>query len=61
VLDTPRFLRKSIGDGATKEKLIIFIENKKKFNQGGQFYNPLEGSGTQTRHYPLGGSAAVVG
>jgi hypothetical protein len=60
VLDAPRLLRKSIGNLTTKEKLIIFIENNKKFNKGEQACNPLEGGGTQTGRYTLGGSAAVV-
>jgi hypothetical protein len=33
VLDTPRLLKKSIGGLATKEKLIIFIDNRKNFNR----------------------------
>jgi hypothetical protein len=32
VLDTPHLLSKSIVDVAEKEKLIIFIDNRKNFN-----------------------------
>jgi hypothetical protein len=32
VLDTPHLLNKSIVDVAEKEKLIIFIDNRKNFN-----------------------------
>jgi hypothetical protein len=31
-LDTPHLLSKSIGDVAEKEKLIIFMDNRKNFN-----------------------------